>query len=231
MEHVADGFVDTYSLSHLALAGESLNDAAAREVSDLAASGRLVSLDIARTALVGAGTVMVTHALSKASGLTYLDMSNNSFGEEAARELAKALAGGVDGGVSPGKLFAVRCLRLARCNLGPMGGAAVARALSANSSVEELDLSDNGLGAAAGEALAMSLRVLYRNDIEVGPACVWPFPLASKIKATASLYGLCQRMFEHRSYCYCITPGLRPMFRLLACRNPWWKQRSATCCE
>lgn len=194
MEHVADGFVDLHSLSHLALAGESLNDAAAREVGDLAASGRLVSLDIARTALAGASTVTVTRALSAASGLTYLDMSDSSFGEEAARELAKALAGGVDGGISPGRLFAVRCLRLARCNLGPTGGALVARALSANSSVEELDLSDNGLGAVAGEALAMSLRVLYRNGREVSPSGV---PLVSILKVTASLSGLCQRMFEH----------------------------------
>lgn len=198
MECVADGFVDLHSLSHLALAGESLNDAAACEVGDLAASGRLVSLDIARTALAGAGAVAVTRALSTAGGLTHLDMSDNSLGEEAARELANALAGGVDGGVSPGRLFAVRCLRLARCNLGPTGGVLVARALGTNSSVEDLDLSDNGLGAAAGKALAMPLRVLCRNGREVSSSLCLTVSFGARNQNDREfIRKVCHQMFEY----------------------------------
>lgn len=177
MQRITEGLSEHSSFSHLTLAGETVNDAAALDVGRLVASGRLQSLDLARSALAGAGAVSVTRALTTASGLTRLDMSDNCLGVAAARELASALQNG-DGGAGGGGV-AVRFLALARCGLGPIGGAMVARALGGNRSVEELDLSDNGLGAEAGVALARSLRVLYRNGKEASflrvcvCACVW----------------------------------------------------------
>ena len=163
MQHITDGFCAHPSLSRLTLAGETLDDTAARNVGRLAASDRLVSLDLSRTALAGSGAIAVIHALSSARGLKYLDLSDSSLGEGAAtRELAIALQGTISVDRATER-FPVRVLRLARCNLGPTGGALVARALGAKCSVEELDLSDNGLGAVAGKALAKSLRVQYLN--------------------------------------------------------------------
>lgn len=165
MQRIAEGLSEHPSLSHLTLAGETLNNPAARDVGRLAALGGLLSLDISRTALAGAGAVTLTRALSTAHGLTRLDISDNSLGEPAARELAFALQN--RGGKAGAGGFAVRFLSLARCGLGPTGGALVARALGSNRSVEELDLSDNGLGVEAGVALARSFRVLYRSGKEV----------------------------------------------------------------
>lgn len=155
IERIAAGLSEHPSLSSLTLSGETVNDSAARDIGRLAAPGRLLSLDLARSALEGVGAVSVARALNTASGLTYLDLSDNVLGVAAAREIANALQNGTG--------FGVRLLRLVRCGLGPVGGAVVATALGRNRSVEELDLSDNGLGEAAGMALSRSLRVLYRN--------------------------------------------------------------------
>lgn len=161
LQRIADALGAHPSLVHLTLAGESVNDSAALDVGRLVSSGRLASLDLRRSALAGAGAVSLARSLSPARGLTRLDLSDNSLGVAAARELAGALQSGGGAG------FAVRFLGLARCGLGPEGGALVARALGGNRSVEELDASDNGLGKIAGVALARSLRVLYRSGKEV----------------------------------------------------------------
>ena len=165
MQRISDGIGEHPSLSRLTLAEEAVSDTTALNVARLAATGRLQSLDLARSALAGEGAVTVARSLSSAVGLTRLDISDNSLSVAAARELANALqqSGDSDSG---GGAFAVRFLSLARCGLGPVGGALVARALGGNGSVEELDLSDNGLGSVAGVALARSLRVLYRNGKE-----------------------------------------------------------------
>ena len=174
IQRIAEGLADHQSLSSLSLSGEAVNDSAALDLGRLiagASGGRLVSLDLNRSALAGPGAVAVTRALSAGPrGLTRLDLSDNSLGTAAARELGNALqnrAGGEGAGAraaaAGGPGFGIRFLGLARCDLGPVGGAAVCRALGGNDSVEELDLSDNGLGSVAGVALGRSLRVLYRN--------------------------------------------------------------------
>lgn len=173
MQRIAEGLGDHTSLSHLNLAGEAVNDPGALELGRLVAGvsgGCLVSLDLRRSALAGTGAVAVTRALyAGARGLTRLDLSDNILGTAAARELGNALQnGGERIGIVPGAKgkaegLGVRFLGLARCGLGPVGGALVCRALGANMSVEELDLSDNGLGDVAGVALSRSLRVLFRN--------------------------------------------------------------------
>ena len=171
MQRISDGVGDHPSLSRLTLAGEAVSDTSALNVARLAATGRLLSLDLARSALAGEGAVTVARSLSSAVGLTRLDVSDNSLSVAAARELANALQHSSDSD-SRGGTFTVRFLSLARCGLGPVGGALVARALGGNGSVEELDMSDNGLGSVAGVALARSLRVLYRNGKEArfGPS-------------------------------------------------------------
>lgn len=169
IQRIAEGLGDHKSLSHLNLAGEAVNDSSALDLGRLIAGnsgGQLVSLDLRRSALAGAGAVAVTRALSAGGrGLTRLDLSDNSLGTAAARELGNALQNGGrgDGGTAGRVGFEIRFLGLARCGLGPVGGALVCRAFGGNNSVEELDLSDNELGAVAGVALARSLRVLYRN--------------------------------------------------------------------
>ncbi|CAM9176550.1 unnamed protein product, partial [Scytosiphon promiscuus] len=179
MQRLAEGLGEHKSLSHLTLAGEAVNDPAALELGRLItgiSGGGLVSLDLRRAALAGAGAVAVTRALyAGARALTRLNFSDNFLGTAAARELGHALQnGGERVGVAPGAKanaqgFGVRFLGLARCGLGPVGGAIVCRALGANVSVEELDLSDNGLAEVAGVALSRSLRVLYRNGKAVRP--------------------------------------------------------------
>lgn len=181
IQRIAEGLGDHRSLSNLTLAGEAVNDSAALELGRLitgVSGGRLVSLDLRRSALAGAGAVAVTRALcAGARALTRLDLSDNFLGMAAARELGNALqAGGEGDGMAPraktkAEGFGVRFLGLARCGLGPVGGALVCRALGANVSVEELDLSDNGLGKVAGLALSRSLRVLYRNGKAVSCRC------------------------------------------------------------
>lgn len=173
IQRTAEGLGGHKSLSRLALAGEAVNDSAALDLGRLIAGSsgaKLVSLDLRRSALAGAGAVAVTRALSAgARGLARLDLSDNSLGTAAARELGSALqSGGKDeGGAVGAAVCGIRFLGLARCGLGPVGGALVCKALGGNGSVEELDLSDNELGAVAGVALARSLRVLYRNGKEV----------------------------------------------------------------
>eukprot|EP00903_Cladosiphon_okamuranus_P010991 g10380.t1 len=176
MQRIAEGLGNHKSLTCLTLAGEAVNDAAALDLGRLVAGnpgGQLISLDLRRSALAGVGAVAVTRALSAgARGLTRLDLSDNSLGTVAARELGSALQnrGRGDGGTLGATGCAIRFLGLARCGLGPVGGASVCRALGGNGSVEELDLSDNDLGAVAGIALARSLRVLYRNGKAAGVA-------------------------------------------------------------
>lgn len=165
MQRIAEGLGEHCSLCELILAGETVNDSAALDIGRLAALGHLITLDLTRSALAGAGAVALTRALFSAHSLTHLDLSDNSFDVLASRGLAKALQNG--GNTGRGEGCAVRFLSIARCGLGPAGGAIVARALGSNRSVEDLDLSDNGLGAVAGVALARSLRVLYRNGEEV----------------------------------------------------------------
>lgn len=178
IQHIAEGLRDHKSLLHLNLAEEAVNDSAALDLGRLIAgnsSGQLVCLDLRRSALAGAGAIAVTRALSAAGarGLTRLDLSDNSLGTAAARELGNALQiGGREGGAGGVAGIGIRFLGLARCGLGPVGGALVCRALGGNDSVEELDLSDNELGAVAGVALATSLRVLYRNGRVVRAGCV-----------------------------------------------------------
>lgn len=162
IQRISEGLGDRQSLSHLNIAGEAVSDSSAIDLGRQIAGtsgGHLVSLDLSRSALAGAGAVAVTRALSAgARGLTRLDLSDNSLGTAAAREVGNALhKGGGAAGVG------IRFLGLARCSLGPVGGASVCRALGGNGSLEELDLSDNGLGKVAGMTLARSLRVLYRN--------------------------------------------------------------------
>lgn len=177
IQRIAEGLGDHKSLSRLTLAGEAVNDSAALDLGRLIAGnsgGQLVSLDLRRSALAGAGGVAVTRALSAgARVLTRLDLSDNSLSTAAARELGSALQNGGrgDGGTVRATECGIRFLGLARCGLGPVGGALVCRALGGNDSVEELDLSDNELGAVAGVALARSLRVLYRNGKAVRPGC------------------------------------------------------------
>lgn len=174
-QRIAEGLGDHKSLSYLNLAGEAVNDSAALDIGRLIAGNsgsQLVSLDLRRSALAGAGAVAVTRALSAgARGLTRLDLSDNSLGTAAARELGNALQnrGRGKGGTVGATGCGIRFLGLARCGLGPVGGALVCKALGGNASVEELDLSDNELGAVSGVALARSLRVLYRN----GKAVSW----------------------------------------------------------
>ncbi len=171
VQRIAEGLGDHGSLSDLNLSREAVNDSAALDLGRLIAGvsgGRLVSLDLSRSALAGTGAVAVTRALSAGPrGLARLDLSDNSLGAAAARELGNALQNRVGGeagkAAGGGTAVGIRFLGLARCNLGPVGGAAVCRALGRNDCVEELDLSDNGLGPVAGVALARSLRILYRN--------------------------------------------------------------------
>lgn len=165
VQRIAQSIGDHPSIAHVNLTGEATNDSAASDVGRLAASGRLFALDLARSALAGAGAAAVTRALSSARGLTRLNLSDNLLGEAAARELSTSL---------PSEGFSVRFLRLARCGLGVEGGTAVAKALGGNRSVEELDLADNGLVPAAGLALGSSLRALYRNRKEVSPSVGCP---------------------------------------------------------
>lgn len=187
IQRIAEGLGDHKSLAHLTLAGEAVNDSAALDLGRLIAGnsgGQLISLDLRRSALAGAGAVAVTRALSAgARGLTRLDLSDNSLGTAAARELGSALQNGGrgDGGTGGVAGFGVRYLGLARCGLGPVGGALVCRALGGNDSVEELNLSDNELGAVAGVALARSLRVLYRNGKAVRAGCVFFFSFSSNM--------------------------------------------------
>lgn len=162
IQRISEGLGDRQPLSHLNIAGEAVNDSAAidlgRQIAGVS-GGHLVSLDLSRSALAGAGAVAVTRALSiGARGLTRLDLSDNSLGTAAAREVGNTLQNG-NGAEGVG----IRFLGLARCGLGPVGGEFVCRALGSNGSVEELDLSDNGLETVAGMTLARSLRVLYRN--------------------------------------------------------------------
>lgn len=177
VQRIAEGLGDHRSLSDLNLSREAVNDSAALDLGRLiagASGGRLVSLDLSRSALAGTGAVAVTRALSAGPrGLTRLNLSDNSLGTAAARELGNALqnrAGGEGGrAAGGGTVLGIRFLGLARCDLGQVGGAAVCMALGRNDSVEELDLSDNGLGPVAGVALARSLRILYRNGKAVRP--------------------------------------------------------------
>ncbi|CAM9215524.1 unnamed protein product, partial [Ectocarpus sp. 13 AM-2016] len=170
MQRIAECLADHQSLSHLTLTGEAVNDSAALDLGRLiaqASGAGLVSLDLSRSALAGVGAVAVTRALATgAHGLERLDLSDNSLSKTAAGELASALQND-ERGVRAG--CGVRFLGLARCGLGPVGGALVCRALGGNRTVEELDMSDNGLGPVAGMALARSLRVLYRNGKTVRP--------------------------------------------------------------
>ncbi|CBJ33045.1 Hypothetical leucine rich repeat protein [Ectocarpus siliculosus] len=170
MQRIAEGLADHQSLAHLTLTGEAVNDSAALDLGRLiaqASGAGLVSLDLSRSALAGVGAVAVTRALTTgAHGLERLDLSDNSLSKNAAGELASALQNDERGGRAG---CGVRFLGLARCGLGPVGGALVCRALGGNRTVEELDMSDNGLGPVAGMALARSLRVLYRNGKTVRP--------------------------------------------------------------
>ncbi|CAB1099841.1 unnamed protein product [Ectocarpus sp. CCAP 1310/34] len=170
MQRIAEGLADHQSLSHLTLTGEAVNDSAALDLGRFiaqASGAGLVSLDLSRSALAGVGAVAVTHALATgAHGLERLNLSDNFLSKNAAGELASALQNDEQGGRDG---CGVRFLGLARCGLGPVGGALVCRALGGNRTVEELDMSDNGLGPVAGMALARSLRVLYRNGKSVRP--------------------------------------------------------------
>lgn len=170
------------SLSRLELASETVNDAAARDIGRLAISGTLHTLQLRGTALAGAGAATVTRSLSLSRGLVRLDLSDNHLGHDAVRELARSL---------PAEAFAVRCLGLARCGLGPEAGAALAEALGGNLSVEELDLSDNGLGESAGLALAESLRTLYRNGQQASFLCRDGAPGIPKLSTSDERHAAC----------------------------------------
>jgi len=117
---------------------------------------RLCELSLKHNNLGFAGASAVAQAINAGvfSG-GKLDISENSIGSFGASSIAKALSDHeADAGAR-----APTTLNLRACNLGPMGGAHISKALPLALGLSNLDLSDNGLEEEGAEHIAEALKI------------------------------------------------------------------------
>ncbi|CAM9533055.1 unnamed protein product, partial [Choristocarpus tenellus] len=203
LQRVTESLPSHPSLIALNLSGEKVEESSAHNIANFlsGAGGHVQTLLLPRGGrLTGLGALAVTNALASALDLVHINISDNPLGLGAVQELAHALVLPT-GETETGRGIAVRRLELARCDLGEMGGTLLAQAIGCNQSIEELDLSGNSMGPAAGKALARSLRTLYICGKEVRPCRIKRLdvshnPLGNKAGIDV-LQALVNRVTEH----------------------------------
>ena len=147
-------------LRHLRLAANTIGPMASVSVADaVAANTSLDSLDLGSNAFGYKGGLAIADALASSatsSQLRHLDLQACSVGPEAAVSLARAISS--DHG------HAIASLQMTTNFIGPEGVAAFAEALSDNTTLTSLSLSDNAIGqlgdrssGTCGAALAAAL--------------------------------------------------------------------------
>ncbi len=168
------------SLTRLALAGNGLDDAAARRLAASPHLRGLVALDLSHNRLTSDGAAAIA-ASAHLVNLAELSLANNGLGARGAAAIAQSglalrvldlgdndlRAEGAAAIAGSPALGGLEVLRLARNGIGSdgAGALAVSRTLT---SLAELDLAGNGIGPGGAAALALCPNVSRLHTLRLG---------------------------------------------------------------